>query len=507
MLWKNLKGGLIPFFKTYPDAYLSTYMKRRKAIRNIGLGISAGLTLPTWLSACKEEDPGPEIKYDGTIAVIGAGAAGLYVADILQTKGLNVVLYEASNRVGGRVQSIRQFEDNPLNSDFPTELGAERILGTDSVWAKIVQQLKIPVVEYQNLSTDAYFLDGVFKTRAEAEADSDFIAAQNFFNNLKNYNGSNVSVQQAIQSAGLAPKTHRILNSWIGNKYGTSNDRLSALALAEGLNLITRNSSELTLSSNPMQDVLTSRYSNVVPKVQLRHVVKSIDYTGAKIMLTGEKIISDTASENFSVEADRVIVTVPVSVLKDGDITFTPALPAAKTTALSRMEMDTAIRVVLEFKQNFWGQEMANLYGGADVPEYLNAGVGRSDFNKTMSLTIHGPAAEQLSPLGSDMVPLILSELDSIFDGKASLNIRRDLDTDEIISVIRDWSQEPYIRGGVAYVKPGGTNNDRINLGTAVNDVLFFAGEATDSKGEFGTINGALLSAERVAQEVIDTIV
>lgn len=482
-------------------------MKRRKAIQNIGLGISAGLTLPTWLSACKQEDPGPAIKYDGVIAIIGAGAAGLYVADILQTKGLKVVLYEASNRVGGRVHSIRQFEENPLNSDFPTELGAERILGTDSVWAKIVQQSRIPVVEYPAVSTNAYFLNNQFKTQAEAEADSDFVAAQNFYNNLKNYSGSNVSVQQAIQLAGLAPKTYSILNSWIGNKYGTSNDRLSALALAEGLSLINRNTSELTLSSNPMQDVLTSRYSNVVSKVQLKHIVKNINYSGEKITLTGEKTISDTSSENFSLEADRVIVTVPVSVLKAGDITFSPALPGTKTTALSKMGMDAAIRVVLEFKQNFWGQQTANLYGGTTVPEHLNAGVGRSNFTKTMSLTIQGPSAEALSPLGADMVPVILNELDTIFDGKASLNIRRDVDTNEILSVIHDWSKEPFIKGGVAYVKPGGTNADRVNLGTPVNDILFFAGEATDVNGEFGTINGALLSAERAAQEVIDSIV
>jgi monoamine oxidase len=35
---------------------------------------------------------------------------------------------------------------------------------------------------------------------------------------------------------------------------------------------------------------------------------------------------------------------------------------------------------------------------------------------------------------------------------------------------------------------------------------LFFAGEATNDTGEAGTVNGALLSAERAALEVIQTI-
>src|SRR5688572_2182458 len=110
-------------------------MKRRTALRNIGLGLSAGLVLPPWLSSCSPEDPGPEIQYDGTIAIIGAGAAGLYVADILQSKGLKVVIYEASDRVGGRIRSIRQFDENPLSNSYPIELGAERVLGEDSIWA------------------------------------------------------------------------------------------------------------------------------------------------------------------------------------------------------------------------------------------------------------------------------------------------------------------------------------------------------------------------------------
>ena len=211
------------------------------------------------------------------------------------------------------------------------------------------------------------------------------------------------------------------------------------------------------------------------------------------------------ATEPFSLEADKVIVTVPVSVLKAGDITFSPALPSNKTTALSNMEMDSSFRVLMDFKMNFWGMESGFLYGGTESPEYFNAGVGRSEASKTLSITITGPKASAMSLLGKDMIPLLLDEMDSIFGGKASLHVRKDLN-DNIIAVIQDWSKEKYIRGGVAYLKPGGSNQDRINLGTHTNNKIFFAGEATDGIGEFGTINGALLSAERAAREIIASI-
>jgi monoamine oxidase len=491
-------------------------VKRRIALKKIGLGVSAGLILPSWLAACKdEEDPKPKIDYNGVVVVVGAGAAGLYVADILQASGIEVIILEASNRVGGRVRSLKSIDkpslsllfNSPtsLSNDFSPELGAEQIIGTDSIWGKIVSQLKLSTVNLETTATDSYFLDNVLRTGASVEADPDFIAAKNFLNNLSTYSGSNVSIEQAVQAAGINPRVHAILNSWIGNRYGTQNDRIGVKAMAEGQSQITRNKTKLLLTDNPMQDALLSRFSSVASKVQRNKVVKSIDYTGSKIIINGDTVLSPASTEPFTVEADKVIVTVPASILKAGDIVFNPALSSDKTNALSNMEMDASLRVLVDFKINFWGKESGFLYGGSDGPEYFNNGVGRSDLIKTLSITINGEKAAALSLLGKDMIPVLLAELDSIYDGKATLHARRDLN-DNIVCVIQDWSKENYIRGGMAYLKPGGTNQHRINLGSSVNGKLFFAGEATDSKGEFGTINGALLSGERAAAEVISSL-
>jgi monoamine oxidase len=111
-----------------------------------------------------------------------------------------------------------------------------------------------------------------------------------------------------------------------------------------------------------------------------------------------------------------------------------------------------------------------------------------------------------LSALGPDMVLSILAELDSVYAGQGSLYIRRDVNTDQILSIIEDWSKEPFIKGGYSYPLVTATNDDRTNLGASINGKLFFAGEATDVNGDAGTINGALASAERVAGEVITSI-
>jgi threonine dehydrogenase-like Zn-dependent dehydrogenase len=40
----------------------------------------------SYFLSCKKEDPGPEIPFDGTVAVIGGGLAGLCAADVLNAK-------------------------------------------------------------------------------------------------------------------------------------------------------------------------------------------------------------------------------------------------------------------------------------------------------------------------------------------------------------------------------------------------------------------------------------
>jgi monoamine oxidase len=103
------------------------------------------------------------------------------------------------------------------------------------------------------------------------------------------------------------------------------------------------------------------------------------------------------------------------------------------------------------------------------------------------------------------MVPVILAELDAVFNGQATENVRRDA-SNNVLSVIMDWTKVPYIRGGASYIKPGGSNADRISLSESVNGKVFFAGEATDIAGDAGTISGAIQSADRAASEVMETI-
>ncbi len=482
-------------------------MKRRKAIKSIGLGLTAGLWLPSALSSCKKDDPGPEVPFDGTVAIIGGGAAGLYTADILSSKGINVIILEASNQLGGRVRSLRNQHEILVQTtaDFPVELGAEVVYGTDSAWGNIIKNYTLTRIELDSQAVEQFILENQAKSATDWGADADLQAVRNFIDGLPGYSGGDVSMNQA---AGVSARAQALLNSMAGNRFGSNSDRVGAKGVAEALSLIEHDNVAYLIKTNPLQDIITSRFSGVVSKVQLNTAIKTINYSGEKIILTDQN--------SNQIEVDKVIVTAPLGVLKTGGIAFSPGLPAAKVTAMNKIGFDHSLRIVIDFKRNFWGDNSGYLWGGTEGPAYFNTGVLRSEFYRTLSVTVHGPKAKELSDLGDGMLDAVLAELDSIYNNQATLYVRRELILDDLGNVIgegdpiwfkADWGKDELFKGGMSFLPPGSSLQDRIDFSAPINNKVFFAGEATDDKGDAGTVNGALNSAARVAEEVVQSII
>ena len=472
------------------------------------------MVMPSLLSSCVKDDPGPEVPFDGTVAIIGAGAAGMFAADILRAKGINVFILEAGNQIGGRVRSLRNQTDYQdlygqdtvmvFGSDFPIELGAEAYYGSDSIWGKAVQNNGIPVLELSSVGVDRYVIDNLVKTSTDWGSDADFISVQNFVNTLPNYEGPEQSIQDA---AGVSSRAQALLNAEAGNFYGSNSEKIGIKLLSNDLRSRAHDGKSIVLKANPMQDFLLSRFSQITPLVQLEKAVTSINYSGDVIT------IKDKNGNEY--QANKVIVTVPLSVLKSGGISFNPGLPNENTSAMQKFGMDPSFRAVIEFKKNFWGEDAGYIWGGTAAPQYLNAGVGRSILYRTLSFTMNGSSAASLSAMSRDQqLNAILTELDGVYDGLATKYVRKTIVTDAdgndsegpIIAAIKDWTKEEYIKGGYSYPLVGTSATDRENLSKPINGKVFFAGEATDVSGDAGTINGALASGERAAREVIESI-
>jgi len=358
----------------------------------------------------------------------------------------------------------------------------------------MISILSLPTVDL-GTANHQYILDNIPKAAADWQGDTDFNAVQTFVSGLSAYSGPDVSIKSA---AGVSPRAQALLNAQAGNFYGSNSDRIGAIGLANELKLQKHDSKILTVKTNACQDILLSRFNEIVKKVQLKTPVTSIDYSGDTIS------IIDKSGKQYT--ANKVIVTVPLSILKSSGIAFTPSLPSTNLAATAKFGMDSCIRLVIDFKKNFWGETDGFIWGGTTAPQYFNAGFNRSQFNSTMVVTVFGQAAEPAS---------VLAALDSLYDGQGTKWVRRKIvndangvpqETDPIVTIY-DWTKDPYIKGGFSYPLVGTTHQDRIDLGTAApGGKIFFAGEATDINGDAGTVSGALQSAERATQELIKSI-
>lgn len=451
-------------------------------MQNVALGLPAISCMPSLLLSCKKEELFDDSSFSGSVAIVGAGAAGMYAAYLLNGQNVKVKIYEASDNYGGRIRPLKNF------SDFTIELGAEEIRGNNSLWYDLIASTNAEFVTAG--LTDFYFVDSLLKPEGEMTGDGDFLHLREIVDNLANYSGADINAQIYGNIAGIAGRIEPIYNAWVGNDYGTSNARVGMAGIQESKNLWASGNNKYRLLHRDLFSIIEERFSSILGQIHLNTPIVSIDYSSSKIKLMSE------GSEKF--EADRVIVTVPLRILFDNVIDFIPNLPPLHLQSLSNIGMDKGIKIILRFSSRFWNDNTYRIYGSSLVPLFWAPGSGgKSSANDVLTAFVMGEKAEQLDSLGDTMITTILAELDQIFGNNVASSTL-------VGHHIMNWGDDPYIRGAYSYPKPG-TGNARALLAEPISDKVFFAGEATHTGGHFGTVQGAMESALRAVSQVLKT--
>jgi monoamine oxidase len=457
-------------------------MNRRELLEKLMIALPAGVIAPSLLMGCKEVSVLASTGWKGKVIVIGAGASGMYAAYLLKQNGIDVKVLEASDKYGGRIRTLESF------SDFPIELGAEEVHGRRSIWYNIIKKSDATFVEEE--TTDYMTLDGKLTSEDDAEGDADVQKAIELLENIEDYEGKDITAEQFIKKEGISDRVKHILEAMIGNEAGTSNSRIGIGSLAKESDLWTSGESNYLLKGKAHLSILEKHFSSIMGQIQLNTAIKKIDYSSDSVKLT------DTSGKTH--EADKVILTVPITILKEQKIDFVPALPEEKTTAFQKIGMDAGMKIILKFKTRFWDANLGSILSDGYVPEFWSTGTGRSSDNNVLTAFVHGKNAEYLSAQGENAVTIVLDELDQMFGEKvASKSL--------VKSRIMDWSKEPFIKGTYSYPKPNSFGSREI-IAKPVNGKLFFAGEATNFNGHNATVHGALESGKRAVVELVETI-
>lgn len=280
------------------------------------------------------------------IAVVGAGLAGVTAASLLLEAGMAVTVFEARDRIGGRVHS--QVDDAwPV----PVQLGAW-LFGEDD--ADVQKRMRTGDVDLVELSGDRW---------RGPDGDVDPIDPEPFDAAITTAQAApqDTSVADALTAAGIDPDAAdtAALLTILAARTGAGADELSSWftpPLPTGDP--TAATGDLTPFVEQALDGVTVGLNSPVARL-------AYDDSGVSVRLgTGEAL-----------SFDRVVVTVPLGVLQDGSIEFDPPLPFSNRGAVAALGMGAIETVWLRWDEPFWDNEEAIWHAvGADVaiPTWIN---------------------------------------------------------------------------------------------------------------------------------------
>ncbi len=420
------------------------------------------------------------------VIVLGAGMAGMAAARDLVRSGLDVVVIEARDRVGGRM------ETNTEQSPHGLEVGAQMVHGSRAPTWELIRELGIETRPLGGWPHWQWTRAGGFRQQSpEHRAD----VVRRLDDAYHAYRGQDIAFQRFIEPLRFPEEDLGQVNEY-ALSWSAEPTEVSLQAAMED-----SASWEEYLDQNYQ---VVGGYSSLARKmagtlgdrVQLSSPVLGIRWKRGKVRVSCRR-----EGREERVQAKRVIVTLPIGVLQSGRPVFDPALPAWKRHAIDSLHMGRVVVIHFLFDDWFWRQPPQPMQG-------WGAHQGRVSFYDphpqgkgmpALQAWVTGLAAQQLSDLGEKKG--LATALGWIEEALPTSNARKRVQW----STFRDWIRDPYALGSYSYTKPGGTTQRSV-LATPIDDTLFFAGEATQPAPHYQTVHGAYLSGRRAARELLASL-
>jgi monoamine oxidase len=415
-----------------------------------------------------------------SVIVIGAGAAGLAAARRLHDGGADVLVLEARDRVGGRAWTSYDFASHPV------ELGAEFIHGENVATWEYVRRFGLT-------TNDQFPLMNVRAFDGERLLDQvEFLQAPNTTLTWRMHDMAERWMADGredtdVLTAGratpgwlhgeLTPTQETFWNNQVAGLHAGDLDQMGCAGLLEST--YTGDGVRIQYRLNEGYSALMQRLAEGLD-VRLSTAVTRINWGSAGVSVT-------TASgETFG--AGFCIVTLPLSLLQRGAITFDAALPTETQRAIGALGAGDIAKVLLRFQEPFWPDDMTYLLTVRDSQMYWRPGRVRVDEAPVLTAFIGGRAVQRMAALGDEgAVAASVGHLEEIFGGVARSAF--------VDGRLVNWPADPWAGMGYSYAPPGATGMRDV-LAEPIGDALALAGEATNAIRP-ATVHGAIESGWR----------
>jgi len=407
---------------------------------------------------------GARAATDADIVVVGAGAAGLAAAKQIRAAGHSAIVLEARSRIGGRA-----FTDTSLGAPF--DAGAEYIHWAErNPMRRIADEWGVPLKDDD--------VGGRFLVLRNGQPLPD--------------------AERARRRAGFSDVSRYLTPSGAGDKSFAEAVRGAPEAVADAAAGITR----MALGEEPERvsiqdyDQLWAGDDYVVPSGYGALVVRfgadvpvRLETPATHVRWDGAGVTVETP--RGALRAKAAIVTVPIGVLKQGDLRFTPELPAETQAALDGLHMGALTKIGLKIDRA--------RFGDLDAVDFFDIGEGGAttsfDFwphGRDLTVAaLGGDHARGLCEAGEQAaIDFVIERLVGALGGRARDAV--------VAGRLAGWWTDPFARGSYSIADPGHAAA-REALRAPVGERLWFAGEATAGGGAM-TVGGAYLEGERAAQ-------
>lgn len=415
------------------------------------------------------------------VIIVGAGFAGLSAAFALRDDGLDVLVLEARERVGGRVEA----RINSLGECFDS--------GGQFLCEDMPEVMALAKRHAKTLVPAP--IGGAFTLQPEM-SEEDGHALWN----------ANVAIRDRMNAIDPADPAVRNLSvwDWLQRQPDDVDAKSAFCSTIEGLwcqpidavpvwylidndRRITNEVSELQyFLGETMHALAEDLAAGFDGRVHLSTPVREIRHGGDDVTVV---------TSHGLLQARHLIVAVPPVMANK--IVFSPPLPTTLARALGAWRSGTVIKMRLRYAKAFWRDRGRNgMVLWRDIHGLFACDVSRDEDHPALVVFVGGPLALRLRKCSEDRLRAeVLDRLATALGAEAR---------DTLDLSIRDWSDDPWSGGGYSDVVADFSAHDaEAVLRTGAPPIHFACSELSPSFP--GYVEGAIISGRIAAETVLET--
>jgi monoamine oxidase len=507
---------------------LQAMRERRKAALSRrgflgGMAAAAGAGVLMRGRAASAGKPPPP---SASVAIVGAGLAGLVCADKLRAAGIAATLYEGRDRVGGRQWSMGGSFAGPVS--FPgqvVERGGELIDNLHKTILGYAQEFGLAKEDLGKTwlpGETQWFFDGQHVSDAQVveefrvfvdvmRDDLTQLSGEVTANAFTEFDRQLdlLSLREYLETRGAGRILTKAVDVSYTIEYGGEIDQQSALNFLFFVHADKRSRfTPFGVYSDERWHIIDGN-EQIARRIHER--LPGVTRLGARLLRARKtsggrvELVFDEAGKTRTYTHDAVVFAIPFSTLRLVELDSNLGLPPWKLQAIQELRYGTNAKQMIGFGSRFWGAHGSDSVTYSDLPNHQNTWEtnptnARADRAVLVDYS-GGNRGAALDPgQRSREATSFLADLERVLPGAQAAAVRSG---NQYLSHIQHWPSDPLSRGSYTCNQPGYFTSICGNEASPIEN-LYFAGEHTDLFYSWqGFMEGAALSGIRAADEVI----